>query len=655
MAVNPVTWHASRVVKIDQETDSKSNGTHHLTEAAVDVSCSGSLVGSSDKKRQGYDLWFLGVDVAPRQGIENGSQEPVKSDGLSDLLRAAQTLDTTGPGTSRSYRVLLAVPTTTGFFVRSNCFQERFVGCRDFGVLIDRSVFGKPASPVTEPSLEQLLDGSVLMFLRPKDQTGLCDEVTLIEEVDARINFQWLLKDQPQQKTLALVDGHLNLESYLGLYNSAKALGAKVVLLDRKDHWITDPSFRHLYDDYIAIDMTPDEEFHVRIAEAIKAYGHVDGICGIATYSLPPVAKAATLLGLPTEPPEAITMANDKHQTRLLDQDPVLSAMVDRVSNLKERIKNKSFVPEYPLIVKPTFGTGSAHVHKVDDEAALLEAVRRITEVAKRKALIETYIEGPEVDANFVLVDGEILFFEMNDDFPTAGDQGDIDSDFWETINAFPTVLPPDEFALLRDDMHRLLLAMGLKTGVFHLEAKVQNSSWQYRLKDGVYDLYPKEGAVKSAPKRCFTIEVNPRPPGMANCYGSGATYGVNFYDIHVLRMLGDIGRIRALSKPFEPHSTIPYNARIWSDLFWLRADKGGICATDTVCGETLEKLSAESRALVTRSCCFYRQGEQIPEPADGVVRLGGFFFLSSHKSRADILRATAGLVKYNSIPVTTS
>ncbi|RSL81590.1 hypothetical protein CEP51_005730 [Fusarium floridanum] len=655
MTVNPVTWHTSRVVKIDQEADSKSNGTHNVTEYVVDIHCSGSLVESNGQKRQGYDLWFVDVNVTSRQGIENGSQETDKSDSLSDLLRAAQPLGFTDSATSQSYRVLLAVSTTTGFFVRSHCFQERFVGCKDFGILIDRSVFGKPAKPVTETSLEQLLDGSVLMFLRSKEEASLCDEATLIEEVDARINFQWLLKDQPQQKTLALVDGHLNLESYLGLYNSAKALGVKVVLLDRKDHWITDSSFRHLYDDYIAIDMTPDEEFHVRIAEAVKAYGHVDGICGIATYSLPPVAKASTLLGLPTELPESIAMANDKHQTRLLDQDPVLSAMVGSVSDLKELIKNKSFVPEYPLIVKPTFGTGSAHVHKVDDEAALLEAVRRITEVAKRKALIETYVEGPELDANFVLVDGEILFFEMNDDFPTAGDEGDIDSDFWETINAFPTVLPPDEFVLLRDEMHRLLLAMGLKTGVFHLEAKVQNSCWEYRVKDGVYDLYPKEGSAKSGPKRCFTIEVNPRPPGMANCYGSGATYGVNFYDLHVLRMLGDVERIRALAKPFEPHPSIPYNARIWSDLFWLRADKGGVCATDTVCSETLEKLSPEDRALVTRSCCFYRRGERIPDPADGVVRLGGFFFLSSRKSRADILRASASLLKYNSIPVTTS
>lgn len=75
MAINPVTWHTSRVVKINRETDSKSNGTHHVTEHAVDVHCSGSLVEPNRQKRQSYDLWCMDVDVTSRQGIQNGSQE----------------------------------------------------------------------------------------------------------------------------------------------------------------------------------------------------------------------------------------------------------------------------------------------------------------------------------------------------------------------------------------------------------------------------------------------------------------------------------------------------------------------------------------------------------------------------------------------------
>lgn len=36
--------------------------------------------------------------------------------------------------------------------------------------------------------------------------------------------------------------------------------------------------------------------------------------------------------------------------------------------------------------------------------------------------MIEPYIDGPEVDANLVLLDGEVIFFEVTDDFPKPGD-----------------------------------------------------------------------------------------------------------------------------------------------------------------------------------------------------------------------------------------
>jgi hypothetical protein len=36
--------------------------------------------------------------------------------------------------------------------------------------------------------------------------------------------------------------------------------------------------------------------------------------------------------------------------------------------------------------------------------------------------LIEEYCDGPEVDCNFVLWDGQILFFQVIDNFPCAGD-----------------------------------------------------------------------------------------------------------------------------------------------------------------------------------------------------------------------------------------
>ena len=216
-----------------------------------------------------------------------------RSNGLKEVLVFLQTINPLTTGTSWFARVLVAVPTRSGYLARTKCFQERFTGCADLGILYDRTVVGQHLDPVHSQELQELLYDSVLMLVRPGDYTHLSDNDTLIEEVHARINFQWLLDDKPKGKTLALVDAHLNLDSYLPLYHSAIALGINLVVLDRPGHWISDPSMQHLYQDFIPIDMTVDDELPVRIATAVKAYGNVDGICAIASACLTPVARAA--------------------------------------------------------------------------------------------------------------------------------------------------------------------------------------------------------------------------------------------------------------------------------------------------------------------------------------------------------------------------
>ncbi|RYO74051.1 hypothetical protein DL764_010996 [Monosporascus ibericus] len=585
----------------------------------------------------------------------SGHATTFESEGLKDLLDTVQSSTPLLPGETWSGRILMVVPKRHGYLARTNCFQQRFIGCSDLGATKDRTVFGMGIKPVATDNIQGFLSDYLLIVVRT-DRHGshLCDEPTLIEEVDARLNFQWRLEDEPKQRTLAIVDGHLNLKSYLPFFNSAAALGIKFVLLESATHWITDSSLRHLYHHFIPIDMTPNDTFHERIASAVKAYGSVDGICAIATYCLLPVAKAAAMLGLPTAPPESVACAIDKYETRILAGGAEPTVLVGNVLELEGLMKTRGFVPQYPLIVKPGSGTGSAHVFRADTLVELLEAVRRICQGSNKKALIEAYIDGPELDVNFVLLDGEVLFFEIADDFPSPGDDGTIDSDFWENTNVLPSILPTEEYKVVRETLHELLLNMGLKTGVFHLEARVQNSAMTYGEEAGVIDLRPEStraGENKKSP-RCFLIEVNPRPPGMPCILSTAASYGVNMYDLHLLASLADHKRYRALSKPFDFEKLIPNHARAWSQLVWLRADKSGICSSDDVCNEFLQQLSPRDRALITESMCFFQRGQRIPELKQGVVLFGAFFVVTSRTNRHDVLRVAGALQKKFSIPV---
>lgn len=63
------------------------------------------------------------------------------------------------------------------------------------------------------------------------------------------------------------------------------------------------------------------------------------------------------------------------------------------------------------------------------------------------KAVIESSIDGPEIEANMVIIDGGLIFAEINDDFPSPGDS-DMASkfaNFFEDSNMIPSRLPQRE------------------------------------------------------------------------------------------------------------------------------------------------------------------------------------------------------------------
>lgn len=368
------------------------------------------------------------------------------------------------------------------------------------------------------------------MIVRPESSSRLCDETTLIDEVNARIQFPWLLEHEPQEKLLVLVWAHYNLMSYRAYHQVATELGIKLVVIDHEGHWLNKPQFRHLFEAFIPVDMTPDAAWHHRIASAVREYGHVDGIFAIATHCMEVVARAAALLDLPTQPPDLVAHAVSKYETRLSAGGfpPHSLALVDDTAHLKNLMTEKSFVPHFPLITKPNLGASSFQVSRANTEVELLEAVRRISQVTGQKVVVEPYIDGPELDVNLVLLDGELIFFEILVDYPCAGDDDDTASgtpggrDFFETALGIPSRLPDAEYDTVRESLYKLLLQIGFTTGVFHLEARIQNSTMMYgKTEDGWIDLRPRsttsnrctdKGKAKDA--TCFLIEINARSPG---------------------------------------------------------------------------------------------------------------------------------------------
>ncbi|CEJ57091.1 hypothetical protein PMG11_05798 [Penicillium brasilianum] len=552
----------------------------------------------------------------------------------------------------------LILPLRRGFGARGNAFRDQLnVYGSSLGYL-DHSEFAKEYQPPTQQMAATLADiipfsvCTVLVDPSLTNQSGI--QFKLFEIV----SFPWIMQEQPEWKTCALVHGRDSIEAFQPIGETAHDLGIKLIVLDSPGHWLlTSPQYRNLYEEFEPIDMTIDEDFPRRIANAVQTVatrrGRIDGICTVSDRCLLPVSKAATALNMPTGPPYSFATAIDKAASRQLCADEGISFLsVRQPAELRNHLKAGTFHAQYPLIVKPSTGWSSEHVFRVKDEAELCLAAERVATRRNTKILIEPFVDGPEVDANFVLCDGELLFFEASDDFPSPADGpgAGMESNFFETANVLPSALPQVEVDRIRDRLYRLLLDMGFRTGVFHLEARVIDSSMEFAAgQDGILDLrprfvteqQPRDGSNRA---KCFLIEVNPRPPGFQSVYATRLMYGVDYFALHLLAAVGDNARIRGLGQSFWDRIPIVFPSSVggpekgfWCSIVFITGNKGGICdSTDPV--SDLLARSPSLKPFISTGMSFFKKGDEIPHATPERLVFLGFFLVLSWSARTDII-----------------
>ncbi|KAK3358789.1 hypothetical protein B0T25DRAFT_74950 [Lasiosphaeria hispida] len=522
---------------------------------------------------------FLDIDCTSRVRREHepggGSETDVVapyaiSSALGTLVGACMAHGTAGNKNIAIVAKVVLVP-RGGFLCRQDILELRMRHSEHVASVVRFATpdGGFPAVPAEggRATLPALLSSSPGALLGKESQAPPEETMELLaSELKHRLSFDWVLPTQPLPRTVAMLGGRrlydMAREQYgaKGLLEAAQALGISVIVLDASGHWLEGETYSHLRDDFVAIDMAAgDARLPLHIAETLKGR-QLDGIVTFSDELVIATAKAAEMLGLPTEPAALIVQAHYKDATRRVVRNPGVQVVrLDDAEQLNDshtvgRLANL----EYPLIVKPCRAAASRGVRKVGELSALRQAIRKMDDegLTKHGILIETYVDGPEVDANLVLWDGELLFCEISDDFPCSADAADatIADDFSETLMVHPTALDPNEVELLQSVLHENLLQLGFRSGVFHVEARVQHSSMCYEDINGIQDLVHSEaeGAPKKGPPGVFLVEVNARPPGFDATWATLHTYGVDMGALQFLYALGDRERYKALSQPFS-------------------------------------------------------------------------------------------------------
>ncbi|KAJ5752419.1 hypothetical protein N7520_009336 [Penicillium odoratum] len=470
--------------------------------------------------------------------------------------------------------VKVILPPRQGYVSRSDIIHLRMQHSKYVDGVISLSSWDRllPVPAVnSESSLLTLLASSAGAVFAKQSQLSTSEVMQLLEDdMGMRLSFDWILPTRSRRYRVALIGGRpmpdpkSGQHGSSGFFMASQSLGISIVVYDESGHWLEGEEYAHMREDFVAIDMKNLEDLPHKLAQSVaNRKNKIDGIVTFTDEYVVATAQAAELLGLPTEPAQYMMRAHHKSKMReVVHEDYIQAVTLERADQLVDPAFAETFQSlQYPLIVKPCQGRRSKGVKKVTDDVSLHAAVRMLSEgdLVEHGILIETYVDGPEFDANFVLWEGQILFLEVTDNFPCLADASDatLADNFAETVQISNTGLPLDEIDVIRSSVPRSLAKLGFSSGVFHCEGRMIRSTMHYRNADSHngLDLIPHDApevvCSKSKPD-VFLIEVNVRPPGTGGTWATLYTYGVDLGALQFLRAINDQKRFQALSAPFE-------------------------------------------------------------------------------------------------------
>lgn len=572
---------------------------------------------------------------------------------ISDFVRRAR--DATNDAKRLGIKIIL--PACEGYVSRSDMIEFRFFGCKSVelasGFVAPRQrvpafKVEKEESPVCQ--LQAIFNSAVgAILVDPAQEVHIEHALENLElEITNRLSIQWLLPDPIPYKRVAIVGCLFENLSY----ETIKAMGIGLVVLDQPGHYLEDPSgpWAYLREAFCPIDLNPDAALPERIVDALQGQ-HIDGLHTRFDIFHAKVALAANLLGLPASPPSAFAIATDKYVARMLEADHNSALCVTDAEELQQRLRSTKnpLKVDYPVVIKPCTGRTSWCVVRADTEAEMLAAVAKARsrvigyEAGKpiqSLVMVEPYIDGPEIDVNMALWDGEVLFSDVSDNFPVAGDMSTPSNhnDFQETMFVYPSILPQSEQELAVSCLRDSILRMGFRTGLFHTEARIRNSSMAYTDRSGITDLESTASPPSTKPS-IFMLEVNPRPAGYYGLQALTWTYGVDYYAMHVLRCIEDERRFRALAVPF---ANGPQHS---SALVLIMPEKGGILTSPDPT-EELRRSRPDLMECIPLYNNIFSRGQYVTPPDAVNMTYMATVVVNTRKGRKDLLKKTEQIRK---------
>lgn len=283
--------------------------------------------------------------------------------------------------------------------------------------------------------------------------------------------YNHLQNDSLQDRTILVVNtGSLKKKFIL---QKLKKLGLKLILLNKEKNWAQP------YVDHWIIANTDNHVESLQCVDSFITANPDVKIEGVVTFWEDDVLLASRIadkynfIGIP------YSIAKKARNKYLFREFCIQNKIRAPQHTLVRSMKDINYVCnrfDFPLVIKPVYGSSSAYVVKIENKDELINTYNYIrknmstnTESALTDGmdiLVEEYIDGDEVDIDILLQHGKVKFYSISDNYQTN------EPFFMETGQAIPTSLPISSQKALVEMAEETLEKLGIQNGCIHFEAK---------------------------------------------------------------------------------------------------------------------------------------------------------------------------------------
>lgn len=311
----------------------------------------------------------------------------------------------------------------------------------------------------------------------------------LSEEVKQELRASGASVDRQRLELLSEKRFLIVMGSYPGkrpMYERARELGVKMVVLDGPGHWARDAVSEGLFEQFIEVDLSPTETVAERAFSAIQETGlHFDGVATFEDNAGPLAALLANVMHLPGHPLLSIGFSKNKVFTREVCMEAgIPSPRFFRIKSTDDLEKAAIHVG-FPSVLKPISGCSSVATYRVNDVNTLHQrydqTLAENTGHLKTGSIhsddeseliwahgfdmtLEEFLDGEEFDVDVLLSEGAVAYANISRDLPQP---------YMKEVGC---QMPPDFPADLQTELlgfaERVLKALEFTDGAFHVELK---------------------------------------------------------------------------------------------------------------------------------------------------------------------------------------